>query len=75
MTLQEYYNKLTHFIDNHPEALDLEVVYYDQTHDTCNRVQPGVVSIGLVEMQQFTALEYFKEYGIDPNHANCVCIN
>jgi hypothetical protein len=75
MTLQEYINELNELVKTNPKALDLEVVYYDQTYDTCNRVQPGVVSIGLVEMQQFTALEYFKEYGIDPNHANCVCIN
>lgn len=75
MTLQEYIQELNLLVELYPQALNLPVVTYDQTYDTVRYMKPGVATVGLVEMQQFTALEYFEQYGIGADHANAVCIN
>lgn len=74
MTLQEYYNKLTYFINNHPQALDFKVVYAKD--DEGNEYKPVYYepSIGFFD-GDYIGANSFEEHGIDPNHANCVCIN
>ncbi len=76
MTLQEYYNKLTYFVNNHPEALDLEVVTYDCDWDRSSGVNPNF-SLGFNEGRDFIHITDFEKYGIDAEtvKANAVCIN
>jgi hypothetical protein len=75
MTLKEYFEQLQEFINENPDALELEVITsVDDEGNGFNQVNYGP-SKGNYDGDSFTSEDMFDDWGIGEDGINAVCLN
>jgi hypothetical protein len=75
MTLKEYFEQLQEFINENPDALELEVITSkDDEGNGYNEVFYGP-SLGQFDDNEFIPHSQFEEWGREDSDINAVCLN
>ncbi len=75
MTLKEYFEQLQEFINENPDALELEIITsVDDEGNGFNQVYCGP-SKGNYDEGSFISVDMFDDWGIGEDGINAVCLN
>lgn len=75
MTLQQYYDKLTRMLKEHPEAADMEVVASIDTDGNAFNPVAYEPAIGYFEEDNFISQNYLSQFEMKEDQVNAICIN